>query len=139
MTARKIAGALSLLGALAMTTHIAHVHATGVLVAGAWAGDQLQLVVDAKGGHIEAGCASGEITGPIQLAADGKFTATGTFQIHQGGPQRADVAPEPAPAARFRGEVKGGLMRLEILPAGAATPEVFNLRAGARIKLIRCL
>jgi hypothetical protein len=139
MSARKIAGALSLLGALVMSTHTTPAQAAKLSLEGPWGGDQLQLVIDAKGGHIEAGCASGEIAGPIKLTADGSFVALGTFQVHQGGPQRADEVAATAPAARFRGEVKAGSMRLEVLPAGATAPEVFNLRAGTRIKLIRCL
>jgi len=139
MSARKIAAVLSLSGALTMSLHTEPAGATAASVEGAWAGDQLQLRIDGQGGHIETGCAHGHIIGPIKLAADGRFTASGTFQVHRGGPQRADEAAEPAPAARFSGEVKDGLMRLEILPKGAAAPEVFRLRSGARIKLIRCL
>jgi hypothetical protein len=136
LTAKKFVAAL-----LALGMHTLPAHAAGAKVEGHWAGDQLQLVIDAKGGHIETGCASGEITGPIKLAEDGSFAALGTFQIHHGGPQHAADAAVAvaAPAARFRGAVKAGSMRLEILPAGAVAPEVFNLRAGARIKLIRCL
>lgn len=123
-----------LMGMLALPAH-----ATEAVLKGEWAGDQLQLVMHAKGGHIEAGCASGDMAGPIKLAADGRFTASGSFQSHQHGPERVDAPTGPATAARFTGEVKHGQMRLEILQAGAAAPEVFNLRAGARIKLISCL
>ena len=139
MTAHQIAGALALLGALAMNSPADAAPATARLADSAWAGDQLQLVVHGQGAHLETGCASGDIEGPLMVAADGRFTARGTFQLQRGGPQRADSQPALRPAARYTGEVKEGVMRLEILPDGAASPEVFTLHKGARIKLIRCL
>ena len=139
MSTRRIAAALSLLGVLAMGTHTDFVQAATPLAPGAWAGDQLQLVIDAKGGHIETGCAGGRVAGPIILSADGSFTATGSLHDHQGGPQHADVPAQAATVTRFSGQVQDGKMRLEVLRAGAAAPEVYQLRLGARIKLIRCL
>jgi hypothetical protein len=105
---------------------------------GLWAGDRMQLTVDAKGGRIEMDCASGTLTGPLNPGGDGKFQATGTFEQHQPGPQRADKAAA-AVSARFVGELHAGAMTLTILTEGGAAPQVFNLREGARVKLVRCL
>jgi hypothetical protein len=82
-------------------------------------------------------CASGAILGPITPDRDGKFASSGTFEQHQAGPQRGDQQASPA-KARYVGTVKDGAMQLRILPAGAADDQVFNLRKGVRVKLIRC-
>lgn len=106
---------------------------------GQWGGDRLRLVIDSSNnGRIEMDCASGIIGGPINLTADGKFVASGTFEQYRGGPQRADEAAAPA-NARYTGEVKQDAMKLSILPLGASAAQVFNLRKGAAVKLVRCL
>nr|WP_316641239.1 hypothetical protein [uncultured Roseateles sp.] len=105
---------------------------------GQWAGDRLQLVIDAAGGRLQADCASGSFAGPLTLSAAGTFTAVGEFDPQQPGPQRADEPPVHA-KARYAGEVSGGVMKLSILVEGAASPQLFTLRKDARIKLIRCL
>ena len=127
----------ALLGVFAMTAQIASGNPATATLDGQWGGDRLQLVIDPNGGRVETDCASGAIVGPLKLAKNGKFVAFGTFEQYRGGPQRADE-PQPAVNARFSGEVKEGVMKLEILPAGASAPQVFNLRKGARIKLVRC-
>ena len=124
---------LVLAGCLAMA-----VWAAGSSLEGLWGGDRLRLVVDAGGAGIETDCASGRIAGPITLTPSGTFAASGTFDQHQGGPQRADVQPPPS-SARYSGEVKGDLMTLSILPAGASAAQTFHLRKGAPVKLVRCL
>ena len=108
-----------------------------VSIEGPWGGDRLQLVIDSSGGRVETDCADGKIVGPLKLAEDGKFVASGTYEERRGGPQRAhdDMAPANA---RYSGVVKAGVMKLEILVAGARAPQVFNLKKGARIKLVRC-
>jgi hypothetical protein len=105
---------------------------------GRWAGEQLQLVLNASGGRLELDCASGTINAPVNASSDGKFSATGTFEQHKPGPQAAGAAAKPA-AARFSGAIEEGLMTLSIWPEGATVPEVFKLRAGAAVKLHRCL
>ena len=83
-------------------------------------------------------CASGSIAGPIKLGADGSFTAEGSFLPHQAGAQRANEGVAPL-SARYTGEVRNDAMQLSILAAGATTPQLFMLRRGAKVKLIRCL
>lgn len=126
---------LALFGGFAMS--LAAAAAPGPLD-GPWGGDRLQLVVDATGARVEMDCASGRIAGPITLSPSGAFAASGSFEQHQGGPQRAD-GPAAAADARYSGEVKGDFMTLAIQRKGAAAAEVFSLRRGVRVKLVRCL
>ena len=105
---------------------------------GQWAGDRMQMSADAGGARFELDCASGMINGPIKLSKAGKFVAQGSFEAHHPGPQLADEAA-PANKARFSGEIKNGVMRLTMLAAGTKIPQVFQLKKGARIKLVRCL
>ncbi len=129
---------LALTGGIVMAKQSQPTH----LLDGSWASPQLRLTMGATGGEIEMGCASGIMKGPIKLAKDGSFSASGTFEQHQGGPQHVDEdapASHASHAARFRGTVAGDTMSLSILSAGARTPEKFQLRKGARLKIIRCL
>lgn len=126
-----------LLGVLTMSTAAVSGGAGANSLEGLWGGDRLQLVVDAKGGRVELDCASGAFAGPIKLNAAGTFTAVGTFDEHRPGPQRADESR--ASPARFLGEVGGDEMKLTITPFGSPQPQVFSLRKGVRVKLIRCL
>lgn len=106
-------------------------------VLGDWAGDHLRLVLSASGGRLDLDCASGTISDPVQAGSNGKFAATGTFEQHQAGPQRADAATKPA-SARYSGEIQNGVMTLTIWPDGASTPNIFTLRLGATVKLRSC-
>jgi len=130
----KFVFAAVLLGGMHMTADAGQ--AAGGPIQGQWAGDRLRLSITAQGARIEMDCATGTINGPLQPAADGKWAASGTFEQHQGGPQRADVVPA---AARFSGEIKSGVMQLTILPQGASQTQIYTLREGASVKLVRCL
>jgi hypothetical protein len=105
---------------------------------GEWAGDRLQLVIDAQGGRVETECASGRFPGPVPVTDDGRFSARGSFESRGGGPQQADVAA-PAANASYVGEVQSSSLKLTITPAAGGQPQVYRLQAGARIKLLRCL
>ncbi len=120
-----------------MATHGAIANPGPGNLQGQWAGDRLQLSIDDHGGRVQMDCASGTIIGPLRLAADGHYTANGTFEQHQSGPQRGDAAAPSS--ARYSGELRDGVLKLSILPAGATSPEIFNLREGAQVKLVRCL
>ena len=106
---------------------------------GQWAGERMQLVMDAQGGRIEGDCASGRINGPVIVAADGRFTTQGSFEIYQPGPQRADETAAAGAAASYSGELRDGVLKLTITPAGASAARVYSLQAGARIKVVRGL
>lgn len=129
---------LALLGGLLMVAPLAMGVPAAGSIEGAWGGDRLRLVVDAQGaGRVELDCASGAIVGPILLSEKGNFAAAGTFEQYRSGPQRADEAAAVT-KARYEGAVEGGAMTLSIWPEGAAKPQVFKLRKGAAVKLVRC-
>jgi len=138
MAAWNIATRRLLLGGFAMAVELASAAGAAPPLEGQWAGDRLQLVIDAKGGRLQSDCASGSFAGPLNLSEAGSFTVVGAFDPQRPGPLRVDEPPTGA-KARYEGEVSGGVMRLSILPEGAAAPQLFTLRKDARIKLIRCL
>jgi hypothetical protein len=126
--------AILLGGAMSMAVPAAPASASAL---GTWGGDRLQLTVDAQGARLSTDCASGSITTPLVLDAHGAFTASGTFEQHQPGPQRAD--DDGPPPARFSGDIHGDLMTLTIKTGDTAAPQVFKLRKGVHVKLVRCL
>jgi len=128
----------AVLGGGVMVVQAASGGSAPLSIEGRWGGDQVQLVFDRQGGRLQTDCASGTIAGPVHLSDLGSFSAAGTFELHQPGPQRADEGAAPA-AARFVGEVKDGVMRLSVTPHGAAAPLSFQLRKGLASKLVRCL
>lgn len=128
----------SLLGVLLMTMHAVSAGHSGGAVEGQWGGDQLRLVIGPQGGRVATGCAEGNFSGPVTLAADGSFRADGVFDQQAAGPQRADE-PSRHASARYTGELRDGLMTLSILPDGASQAQVFKLRRGHDFKIIRCL
>jgi hypothetical protein len=132
---------MALLGGLAMTDQPADARAAIARgpYDGVWGGSQIILEMNPYGGHVELGCASGTITGPIKLAKDGSFTARGTYEAHHGGPERVEESAKSAAPARYRGQIRDGMMMLFITPAGAKNPDHYMLEKGARKKLIRCL
>jgi hypothetical protein len=101
-------------------------------------GERMLLTVDAKGGRFEMDCASGTLVGPVNPGGDGKFQATGSFEPHQAGAQPAEKAPAQV-NARFAGQLQDGVLKLTVIPEGSTTPQVFTLREGQRVKLLRCL
>jgi hypothetical protein len=142
MTVTKVWVCAAFCGAFLMTSQAAPNGLIPPPLQGVWGSlpgsERLQLTVDAKGARFEMDCASGNLMGPITPGGDGKFSATGTMEQHQGGPQRADQAAL-AVATKFSGQVAQGEMTLTITPQGASAPQVFKLREGARVKLLRCL
>ena len=108
------------------------------MLSGQWGGDRMVLTLDATGGRIEMDCASGTLRSPLKAAGNGRFESTGSFEQHAPGPQRADKA-SAAVNVRFVGELHDGALTLTILQPGTQAPQVFQLREGARVKLLRCL
>lgn len=108
---------------------------------GLWGGDRLQLTLAAGGGRLAGDCVSGSFNGPLTLAPDGSFRASGSFEQQQAGPDRADAGKPPASPADYAGALSpdGLSMRLSIQTAGTPAPLVFTLRKGVKLKLVRCL
>lgn len=130
---------LALCGGLLMVTPPETCAAPSASIEGAWGGDRLQLTIDATGlGRVELDCASGTIAGPLKVSDEGRFTASGKLEQYRNGAQAADEAAASS-KAMYEGEIKGEQMTLSILREGAAKPQVFQLRKGARVKLVRCL
>lgn len=63
---------LAMLGGLLTMATAGNASTTPTALQGAWAGDRLQLVIDAQGGRVESDCASGRFAGPVTASADGK-------------------------------------------------------------------
>jgi hypothetical protein len=124
-------------GGLFTMTTVSNADTAPTALQGQWAGDRLQLVIDAQGGRVESDCSSGRFAGPVTASANGKFSLQGSFENHQPGPQRADATTQSS--ARYSGELQGGVLKLSITPAGASEAQVYTLQSGARIKLLRCL
>jgi hypothetical protein len=104
---------------------------------GRWGGDRMVLTIHQGAGTVDLECASGTIQGPIKLTAKGRFEAKGSFEQSRGGPQRVEEAPSAA-TARYTGTLKGHALKLEVLPAPGEPVQVFNLRKGAQVKMVRC-
>jgi len=77
-----------------------------------WGGQHVELEVTAEGATLEFDCASGTITKPVQLDAQGNFKITGTFIREHPGPVMRD-GPPPAPAT-YTGSIQNGTMKLSI-------------------------
>jgi hypothetical protein len=109
-----ITAALLLLPALAglprlqAQSHSAALGAVGTV----WGGQHVALEVTPEGATLEFDCASGTITKPLQVDAQGNFKVTGTFLQEHPGPVMRD-SPPPAPAT-FSGSIQNGTMKLSI-------------------------
>lgn len=130
---------IALLGGFLMNATLASGAPAAGALEGTWGGERLRLVIDAKGsGRVELDCAGGVIAGPLVLSEKGTFTAAGTFEQFRGGPQRAEETAAVT-RARYEGTVEDGTMTLSIWAEGASNPQVFRLRKGVAVKLVRCL
>ena len=106
---------------------------------GVWGGDQTILTLTATGGEVQSGCAEGKILAPLRLDRKGRFAAKGTFQVFKVGPQLENDQGPVMPAATYTGRLDGGRLSLTIQAADQAAPMTYNLKSGARPKLLRCL
>ena len=78
-------------------------------VAGTWGGDNAGLIVNANDVHVHIGCTLGDAVGPIRTDADGKFSATGTYNVDAYPVNRGVLHP-----ATFSGQVVGTTMTLTV-------------------------
>jgi hypothetical protein len=142
MTVMKVLVCAAFCGGVLMTSQAAPNGQVPPPLQGVWGSlpgsERMLLTVDAAGARFEMDCASGSLSGPITPGADGKFVAAGMMEQHQAGPQRADKAAN-ALATQFSGQLAQGELTLTLTPPGASMPQVFKLREGARVKLLRCL
>ena len=78
-------------------------------VVGTWGGDNAGLIVNNTDIHVHIGCTLGDAVGPIRTDANGRFEATGTYNVDAYPVDRGIVHP-----ARFVGQIRGETMTLTV-------------------------
>jgi hypothetical protein len=78
-------------------------------VAGTWGGDNAGLIVTDTDVHVHIGCTLGDAVGPIHPDADGRFEATGTYNVDAYPVDRGITHP-----ATFSGQIIGETMTLTV-------------------------
>jgi hypothetical protein len=114
-------------------------------ILGGWGGEGVVLTLTGSGGHIEWGCQSAEIDGPVTPSRRGRFKATG--RIHPGffGPAILPVPESRKPRpVRYRGRIQEDRMHLVIIRRGSLWPgeqrrTELKLQKGREVRLHRCL
>lgn len=104
---------------------------------GEWGGTHISMNVGEQSATIEFDCAHGEIPGPLNVDAAGKFELRGTFTPERGGPIRADETDRGQPAV-YSGTIEGKTMTLTLKIAGSDETETFTLEKGKPANLFKC-
>ena len=78
-------------------------------IQGTWGGDNAGLIVNLTDVHVHIGCTLGDANGPIRTDANGRFEATGTYNVDAYPVNRGIEHP-----AKFTGEVHGLTMTLTV-------------------------
>ena len=78
-------------------------------VVGTWGGDNAGLIVSDSDVHVHIGCTLGDAVGPIRPDANGRFEATGTYNVDAYPVNRGIIHP-----AQFTGQITGQLMTLTV-------------------------
>ena len=78
-------------------------------VVGTWGGDNAGLIVNDTDVHVHIGCTLGDAVGPIHPNADGRFEATGTYNVDAYPVNRGIDHP-----AQFTGQITGQTMALTV-------------------------
>ena len=125
------------LGLLVLLAGCAAYPASSGPVTGEWGGNHIGLHLQSGGGTIEYDCASGTI-GPVVIARDGSFTASGTHTPAAGGPEIQGQV-RPTYATQFSGNVRGDRMTLQGQVETGVELGPFELRRGAEPGIFRCL
>jgi hypothetical protein len=79
-------------------------------VRGTWGGDNAGLIASDTSAHVHIGCTLGDTKGPIHPDADGRFEATGTYNVDAYPVDRGIFHP-----ARFSGRIIGQSMTLTVV------------------------
>jgi hypothetical protein len=74
----------------------------GALPLGTWGGDSAGMIVGDTAMHLHVGCTYGDVSGRIQLAANGGFDVGGTYQL-----RAYPITVGPSVPARFVGHLDG--------------------------------
>ena len=87
---------------------------TGALLTGSWGGTNVALQATSTGATLQFKCsAQGTILQPVQLDAQGRFDATGTYA--------ASLVPNGPQPAEFQGTISGTQMTLSVTVQGSTT------------------
>jgi hypothetical protein len=78
-------------------------------VIGTWGGDNAGLIVTDTDVHVHIGCTLGDAVGPIHPDADGRFEASGTYNVDAFPVNRGITHP-----ATFSGQIIGQTMSLTV-------------------------
>src|ERR1700687_4072019 len=78
-------------------------------VVGTWGGDNAGLIVTDTDVHVHIGCTLGDAVGPIHPDANGRFEATGTYNVNAYPVDRGITHP-----ARFTGQIIQQTMTLTV-------------------------
>jgi hypothetical protein len=78
-------------------------------VVGTWGGDNAGLIVSNTDVHVHIGCTLGDAVGPIRTDANGRFEATGTYNVDAYPVDRGITHP-----ASFTGQIVGQTMSLRV-------------------------
>src|ERR1700736_6880512 len=78
-------------------------------VVGTWGGDNAGLIVSNTDVHVHIGCTLGDALGPIHPDANGRFEATGTYNVDAYPVDRGIIHP-----ARFTGQIFEQTMTLTV-------------------------
>jgi hypothetical protein len=76
---------------------------------GTWGGEDAGVIVEANSAHVHIGCTKGDTDGPLAVDDEGRFEATGTYDVDAFPVERDILHP-----ARFSGRVSGETMTLEV-------------------------
>ena len=108
------------------------------LAAGGWGGKHVRMEVADGGVLLEFDCARGDITGPVTLDAEGRFSAKGRFAREGFGPRDEGEVAKGVPAL-YVGAVKGESLTLTVTLA-ETRKEVgtYALTRGSRGRLWKC-
>src|SRR3982751_3010253 len=78
-------------------------------VVGTWGGDNAGMIVTGTDVHVHIGCTLGDAVGPISPDANGRFEASGTYNVDAYPIDRGIIHP-----ATFTGHIIGQTMTLTV-------------------------
>ena len=81
----------------------------GELPLGTWGAADAGVIATDSLTHVHVGCTFGDMPGPIQLDAEGRFTVDGTYVL-----RAYPVVVGPPLPAQFSGQVRGNILTMAI-------------------------
>jgi hypothetical protein len=129
---------LLLIGAALLTASCATLDDQPDYLFGLWGGPHVGIVFEGGLANVEFDCASGTIDQPVYPAADGAFTAKGTFRAGTGGPVQVGQIFR-SQKVTYSGRVVKDVMTLNLTLQDGDAGGPFTLQQGAPPQLTRCL